>query len=220
MTVLKSAAVSLDRQDFLAKYFASVYGDRGTERLSAAARARAEFFRERAGAGKRILDVGCGSGTVTRFVTESNEVTGIDLDNAALENYSRRYGIKPVWGNFETELPFETGRFDVVILCETMEHLAYPEVVLREVRRVLVPDGVFLGSVPNAYRLRTRFDFLRGRPLDRDPSHLRHFSLTSLTSLLSHGFAVEEIVSIRGRWAWLSPALFAHGFAWRCRRLN
>lgn len=202
----------------LSAYFATRYGNRGAERGSASALIRGTLFRSWAGPGKLILDVGCGSGTVTRFYAEGNRVTGIDVDKQALSVCRERYGVETVWADFATELPFAAAAFDVVVAGETIEHLPYPAIFLEEVRRVLVPTGLFLGSVPNAYRLRNRFDILRGKPFDRDPTHLHHFSLTSLRELLARQFVVEEIVPVRGKWSRLSPALFAHYFAWRCRR--
>lgn len=209
--------MSRDPRDRLSEYFAGCYGDRSPDRTSASARIRGELFRGWAGRGKRVLDVGCGSGALLRFLTEGNRVTGMDVDKQALEVCRSRFGVETVWGDFTTELPFEAAAFDVVVASETIEHLPYPKVFLQEARRVLAPEGLFLGSTPNAYRLRTRIDFLLGKPLDRDPTHLRHFSLASLGMLLAQHFVVEEIAPVRGKWSRVSPALFAHGFAWRCR---
>jgi hypothetical protein len=83
---------------------------------------------------------------------------------------------------------------------------------------VLAAGGLFAGSVPNAYRYRNRLRVLSGQPIDTDPTHLQFFSLASLHALLSKSFTVEEIVPIRGRWSGRWPSLFAHRFAWRCRR--
>lgn len=207
-----------EREERLSEYFAGCYGDRSPDRTSASARIRGELFRGWAGTGKRILDIGCGSGTLIRFLTEGNVVTGMDVDRQALEVCRTRFGVQTVWGDFSLEFPFEEAAFDVVVASETIEHLAYPKIFLQQVRRILVPEGLFLGSTPNAYRLRTRIDFLQGKPLDRDPTHLQHFSLASLGALLAHHFVVEEIAPVRGKWSRISPALFAHGFAWRCRR--
>jgi len=202
----------------LSRYYASTYGDRGAEKLSASARIRGQLFRDWAGTGKRILDVGCGSGTVTRFVTEGNKVTGIDVDKQALDACQKRYGVKPVWGEFANELPFGEASFDVVLATETIEHLPYPRILLSEVRRVLTAGGLFLGSVPNEYSLKNRIRVLQGKPMSRDPTHLHHFSLASLRALLTQEFVLEEIAAVRGKWRNLSPSLWAHYFAWRCRR--
>lgn len=210
--------MTADPRAKLADYFQARYGDRSREHGSASARIRAELFRRWTGTGKRVLDTGCGAGTLLAALVEGNRVTGVDVDKQALEVCRGRYGIKTVWADFATELPFEPGSFDVVVAGETAEHLPYPAMFLQEVRRVLIPGGLFLGSVPNAYRLRNRFDVLLGKPFDRDPTHLRFFSLVSLRELLARQFVVEEIVPVRGKWSCFSPALFAHYFAWRCRR--
>ncbi len=210
--------MSPDRREKLSAYFAVRYGDRSHERGSASALIRGELFRNWTGTGKRILDVGCGSGTITRFFTEGNRVTGIDVDKQALEVCRERYGVHTVWADFATELPFEEAAFEVVVAGETIEHLPYPMIFLQEARRVLVPEGLFLGSTPNAYRLRNRVDVIQGKPFDRDPTHLRYFSLASLRALLAQEFTVKEIVPVRGKWSRLAPSLFAHYFAWRCRR--
>jgi SAM-dependent methyltransferase len=202
----------------LSAYFAALSAPVAVARGSASAGIRGALFRSWAETGRLILDVGCGSGTVTRFYTEGNRVTGIDVDKQALAICRERYGVETVWADFAIELPFVAATFDVVVAGETIEHLPYPAIFLEEVRRVLVPTGLFLGSVPNAYRLQNRFDVLRGKPFDRDPTHLHHFSLASLRALLARQFVVEEIVPVRGKWSHLSSALFAHYFAWRCRR--
>lgn len=129
-----------------------------------------------------------------------------------------RLVVKTVWGDFATELPFTAGAFDVVVAGETLEHMPYPSIFLAEVRRVLAARGLFVGSVPNAYRYRNRLNVLRGRSIDTDHTHLQFYSLNSLRSALAPHFDVEEIVPVRGRWAHGWPSLFAHKFAWRSHR--
>jgi SAM-dependent methyltransferase len=207
----------LDRRNRLAEYFLTRYGDRGTEPGSRSALLRGTLFKEWVGTGHRVLDVGCGSGIVTRFYTDGNAVTGIDVDRDALTVCHERYGVEAVWGEFGLELPFEPGSFDVVVAGETIEHLPYPAIFLEEVRRVLRPGGRFIGYVPNAYRYRARLDVLCGRPFDRDPTHLHHFSLDALRALFSRHFIVEAVLPVRGKWSSRWPSLFAHYFAWCCR---
>ena len=86
----------------------------------------------------------------------------------------------------------------MVVAGETLEHMPYPPLFLGEVRRVLTAGGLFVGSVPNAYRYRNRLRVLSGKPIDTDPTHLQFFSLASLLALLSERFSVEEIMPIRG----------------------
>jgi ubiquinone/menaquinone biosynthesis C-methylase UbiE len=210
--------VSGERGKRLAAYYGARYGDRTAGGLNASARIRAELFASWIGTGKRLLELGCGSGSLLEAYAAGNRVTAMDIDTPALEACRQRLGVETVWGDFATELPFPDGSVDVVVAGETLEHMPYPPVFLGEVRRVLAAGGLFAGSVPNAYRYRNRLRVLSGKPIDTDPTHLQFFSLASLGALLSESFTVEEIVPIRGRWAGRWPSLFAHRFAWRCRR--
>jgi 2-polyprenyl-3-methyl-5-hydroxy-6-metoxy-1,4-benzoquinol methylase len=206
-----------DGRQELSNYYTSTYGDRSADKLSASARDRATLFREWAGRGKRILDIGCGSGSITRFLVEGNAVVGIDVDEHALSACAAR-GIRTVWADFGKKLPFDAESFEVVLATETIEHLPYPKILLAEIERVLVPGGFFLGSVPNEYSLKNRVRVLQGHSISRDPTHLHHFSLSSLRALLMEQFSVEALVPVRGKWRRLSPSLWAHSFAWRARR--
>ena len=204
--------------DRLARLYADRYGDRRAVVLNRSARLRADLFAGWLGRGRRLLEVGCGAGEVLACYAPGNRVVAMDIDREALEACRTRLGVETVWGDFTSHLPFEDGSFDAVVAGETLEHLPFPSLFLAEVRRVLLPGGLFVGSVPNAYHYRRRLNALAGRPFDPDPTHLRFFSLESLRTTLATALTVEEIVPIRGRWAHRWPSLFAHYLAWRCRR--
>ena len=159
------------------------------------------------GRGKRVLDLGCRSGALTRHFLEGNSVVGLDVDPAALGK-AAALGIEPVQANVEEPLPFEDASFDVVVAGELFEHLQFPDALVGEIRRVLRPAGVLAGSVPNAFRMQTRLRFLRGRPPEDDPTHLRMFSPTAVSELLA-GFERIEIHFVGGRFARLNARLFA-----------
>jgi SAM-dependent methyltransferase len=159
------------------------------------------------GEGKRVLDLGCRSGALTRHFLEGNSVVGLDVDPAALEK-AAALGIEPVQANVEEPLPFEDATFDVVVAGELFEHLQFPDALVAEIRRVLRPGGVLAGSVPNAFRVQSRLRFLRGRPPEDDPTHLRMFSPTALRELLV-AFEQIELHFVGGRFARLNPRLFA-----------
>jgi SAM-dependent methyltransferase len=159
------------------------------------------------GRGKRVLDLGCRSGALTRHFLEGNSVVGVDVDPAALEK-AAALGIEPVQANVEETLPFEDESFDAVVAGELFEHLQFPDALVAEIRRVLRPAGVLAGSVPNAYRVQSRLRFLRGKPPEDDPTHLRMFSAAAVRELLA-GFAHVELHFVGGRYARLNARLFA-----------
>jgi SAM-dependent methyltransferase len=159
------------------------------------------------GRGKRVLDLGCRSGALTRHFVEGNTVVGLDVDPSALEK-AAALGIEPVQANVEEPLPFEDASFDAVVAGELLEHLLFPDALVAEIHRVLRPHGVLVGSVPNAFRVQSRLRFLRGQAPEDDPTHLRMFSPAALRQLLA-GFERVELHFVGGRFVRLGARLFA-----------
>jgi SAM-dependent methyltransferase len=177
---------------------------------------RIPLFVEAIGRGKRVLDLGCRAGALTRHFLDGNSVVGLDVDAAALEK-ARALGIEPVQANVEERLPFDGESFDAVIAGELFEHLQFPDALVAEIRRVLRPGGVLVGSVPNAFRVQSRVRFLRGRPPEDDPTHLRMFSPDEMRTLLG-GFRDVRIDFVGGRFVRLHARLFARDLVFRAVR--
>jgi len=100
--------------------------------------------------GQRLLDVGCGPGTITLDLARRvapGGVTGIDMSPEVLgaaEALRLRQGIHNVVfapGDVYA-LSFDDGGFDVIHLHQVLQHLSEPVRALRELRRVLAPGGV------------------------------------------------------------------------------
>lgn len=114
-----------------------------------AARAAA-FLKPYLRPGLRLLDCGCGPGSITVGLAEwvaPGEVVGMDVAPEQLERaraQAEEQGVPNV--TFERgdamALPFEDGSFDVVFAHAVLKHLADPVAVLREFRRVLRPTGI------------------------------------------------------------------------------
>lgn len=119
-------------------------------RAARMARAVSEL-RRRFGARRdvRILDVGCGKGWNLLFLKDRGYTAarGIDLNRQALE-IARRHGLAVEEGLLE-DRRYPDASFDAVIMDQVVEHLEEPLALLREVRRVLAPGGLFWSSVPN-----------------------------------------------------------------------
>jgi SAM-dependent methyltransferase len=168
---------------------------------------RIPLFREAIGTGKRVLDLGCRSGALTRHFLTGNEVVGLDVDRAALAK-AEALGIEPVEADVEEPLPFPDASFDAVVAGELLEHLRFPAALVAEARRVLRPGGVLVGSVPNAFRVQSRLRLLRGRPPEDDPTHLHMFSPEMIRALLD-GFGETRLRYVGGRYRALHPRLLA-----------
>src|SRR5882757_6132468 len=99
-------------------------------------------------AGARVLDVGCGPGTITLDIAgrvTPGRVVGVDASAAVIEQAQRdAAGVDNV--EFATgdiyALDFADASFDVVHAHQVLQHLPDPIGALREMRRVCKPDGV------------------------------------------------------------------------------
>jgi SAM-dependent methyltransferase len=160
------------------------------------------------GPGRRVLDLGCRYGALTRAYVEGNDVVGVDIDREALAE-AAKLGIETRWADVEQPLDFPDASFDVVVAGELLEHLRDPELVVREARRVLKPGGSLVGSVPNGFRLKNRLVFLLGRPPEPDPTHLHLFSAGDVRGLL-RDFDDVELRFVAGRFVPLHGRLFAN----------
>lgn len=178
---------------------------------------RAELFRRYVGGpGRRVLDLGCRDGGLTRTYVAGNEIVGVDADREALAEAEKR-GIATRWADLDEPLPFEDSSFDVVVAGELLEHLRDPGRLVDEVRRVLRPGGSFVASVPNAFRLKNRLRFLLGRKPEDDPTHLHMFSPGQVRELLA-GFEQPRLDFIAGRLVPLHARWFANDIVFSGRK--
>ena len=177
---------------------------------------RIPLFQAAIGRGKRVLDLGCRAGALTRHFLDGNDVVGLDVDRAALAK-AEALGIQPVQANVEEPLPFEEASFDAVVAGELFEHLQFPDALVAEILRVLKPGGVIVGSVPNAYRLQGRLRFLLGRAPEDDPTHLHMLSPDALRELLT-GFEDVRLSFVGGRYRRLHARLLARDLVFSGRR--
>ncbi|MDX6409375.1 MAG: hypothetical protein QOE13_2446 [Gaiellaceae bacterium] len=180
---------------------------------------RVELFRRIVGGpGRNVLDLGCRDGALTQAYAGGNEIVGVDADREALAE-AQKLGIETRWADLDDALPFADTTFDVVVAGELLEHLRDPGRVVSEVRRVLRPGGTFVGSVPNAFRLKNRLRFLRGRKPENDPTHLQMFSPDDVRSLLDD-FEDVQLHLIAGRLVPLHARLFANDMVFSGRKLR
>jgi SAM-dependent methyltransferase len=178
---------------------------------------RIELFRRYVGGpGRKVLDLGCRDGALTRAYAEGNELVGVDADREALEE-AKRLGIETHWADLDGPLPFPDESFDVVVAGELLEHLRDPARLVGEARRVLRPGGTFVASVPNAFRVKNRLRFLLGRKPEDDPTHLQMFSPANVRALLA-GFEEPELHFIAGRLVPLHARLFANDIVFSGRK--
>ena len=111
--------------------------------------------------GRRILELGTGSGSAVHFLHGDNRYTGTDVSPGLLKRAAKRF-IHAGFPNPEffvvsaDDLPFESGVFDVCLCILSLNFIGNARKVFQEVGRVLLPRGVFVCSVPVPERNRRR----------------------------------------------------------------
>lgn len=102
----------------------------------------------------KVLEIGCGSGFFAKLLLQrfpKIQLTAIDISDHAIEMAKRNFeGINFQVGDAQ-HLQFENSSFDFVISCETLEHLAIPGEMLKEIHRVLKPNGRFIITTENYF---------------------------------------------------------------------
>ena len=141
------------------------------------------------GRAERALDVGCGDGRLTAEL-DAADLTAADVSPVALERARARLaGARVAELEPDAPLPFDDGSFELVLAAETIEHVRDVQLLLSEIRRVLVAGGELALTTPATPAL--------VRPEDPFSPHLRRFTRRSLRrTLVELGF---EIGSLRRR---------------------
>lgn len=132
-----------------------------------------------------LLDAGCGSGGMTRYLQRFGRVTGIDLAPEAV-GLARQRGLRQLARSSVSAIPFRDGAFDIVTSFDVLYHLNVDNdrIALAEIHRVLRPGGIALIRLP-------AFDWIRGA--HDEVVHTRHrYTRDELSSKLEDvGFLVE-----------------------------
>lgn len=158
---------------------------------------RSQFVFKHRPAGS-LLDIGCATGVFLNKAGERQgwEVQGVEISPHAARIARERYNLKVFTGTLE-EAEFPACSFDAVTMWDVFEHLHDPQGSLKEINRVLKPNGVLVLRVPN---LDSWDAWIFGRywaGLDA-PRHLYVFNHDTLSRMLeANGFQLLEL-STRG----------------------
>ncbi|MCC6216894.1 MAG: class I SAM-dependent methyltransferase [Polyangiaceae bacterium] len=107
----------------------------------------------RYGAGREVLEVGCGTGLVlTRIARVARRATGVDLSPGMLEK-ARARGLDVQLAS-ATTLPFPDATFDVACSFKVLAHVPDIDRALSEMARVVRPGGHVLAELYNPWSLR------------------------------------------------------------------
>lgn len=133
-------------------------------------------------AGRRILDIGCGTGTMLGELRRFGDVYGVDTEAAAVE-FCHDQGESQVELAAGDTVPHPDASFDLVSLLDVIEHVEDDQTLLGEARRVLRPGGHLLVTVP-------AFEWMWGEQ-DVIAHHVRRYTSRQLRdSLQRAGFDI------------------------------
>jgi ubiquinone/menaquinone biosynthesis C-methylase UbiE len=134
---------------------------------------------------KRVVDLACGTGYGAEMLVHIGHATvvhGFDASDVAIVQAAGTYRspkLRFALGSAEN-IPLPDASVDVAVSMETFEHLPKPELLLRELRRVLVPGGILIISTPRN-DTETRY-----RPQNR--YHVREYSAREFRNYLEEVF--------------------------------
>lgn len=155
------------------------------------------LFAEQYCQGKRVLDLGCGSGYgVNKLSSTAKSIIGVDISNDAICFAREAYQGENI--EFETispdeRLPFSENSFDVILSFQVIEHVANTIHYLKEADRVLSPGGTVIIITPDRkHRL-----FPKQRPWNR--WHLREYSPEALKNEVEAVFEVIKMLRMGAR---------------------
>ncbi len=133
---------------------------------------------------KRILDVGCGTGTYCIFLKRLGyEVIGVDIDKNKINTGRNFREPADLRHGSALGLPFGNKEFDLVLMTEVLEHIKEPEKAVQEISRVLKDTGIFILSVPTK-KYSKSFD-------DSDYHEKDGYDIKELAELLDGKFHIE-----------------------------
>jgi len=118
--------------------------------------------------GASVLDLGCGDGSLLRFLRDMRKVRGygVEISDANIVACIRN-GVNVIQDDLDTGLSgFETLSFDYVILSQTLQAIRHTEALVQEILRV---GKAGIVSFPNFGYWRNRLKILRGNmPVSRE----------------------------------------------------
>jgi SAM-dependent methyltransferase len=150
-----------------------------------------------------LLDIGCGKMPYKNYILENSNVrqyVGLDIESALEYDTD----VKPDYTWDGKRMPFEDDSFDCAFGTEVLEHCPEPEMVLKEVLRVLKLDGIFFFTVPFLWNLHeVPHDEYRYTPFSLE-RHLKNSGFREIEIIATGGWHAT-MAQMLGLWVRRSP---------------
>jgi lipopolysaccharide biosynthesis protein/SAM-dependent methyltransferase len=139
-------------------------------------------------AGRNVLDIACGEGYGTDILAATaKSVVGVDISAVAVEHAKSCYSEPRITFKVgsATDIPIPDASVDMVVSFETIEHLEDHDGMMKELRRVLRPDGLLLISSPNKLEYSDKPGYL-------NQFHVRELYTDEFVALVSRYFSATQ----------------------------
>jgi 2-polyprenyl-3-methyl-5-hydroxy-6-metoxy-1,4-benzoquinol methylase len=140
-----------------------------------------------------LLDIGAGTGDFLATAKASGwQVTGTEPNEKA-KSIAAQKGIALL----ENTANFESHSFDTITMWHVLEHIYDPEVQIRELKRLLKPEGTIIIAVPNfnSFDAKHYGEFWAAYDV---PRHLWHFSKTAIRKLVENeNLVLKQILPMK-----------------------
>ncbi|HVZ67493.1 MAG TPA: class I SAM-dependent methyltransferase [Patescibacteria group bacterium] len=136
---------------------------------------------------KKVLDIGCGAGTISLYLaSKGHSVKGIDISNKAIKaciKSAKDMRINNVhFQRIDFPHTIPTGKFDLIICTEIIEHLDQDIQALKKMYRILNKNGVLILSTPSIDAPLNKLGLTK--KFDKRVGHLRRYKKNDLIKTL------------------------------------
>ena len=136
----------------------------------------------------RALDIGCATALgLSLFKSRGWDVLGVDPSQKCVDLSKEYYDVRVIKSFFDPDLLRKEKPFDLIILCHVLEHLVYPDQVIKDLSSLLSDQGLLYVEVPNLLKPhapKCYFGF----------EHVNFFTPTSLTNIAGvNGLASDKL---------------------------